>query len=196
VRKVFFPGWPQPARQVIFSAADLGMDVSGVCLRTAQALASENAGKVCLVEADFQSRALEQGYGRTSTDGGDSSGTAGAMRMSSRQISDNLWFVSADLFLGSAENEHSAPWLRSRLGELRSAFDYSVVHAGPVPGAGGTALLAHLADGLVLGLEAHRTRRLAAKKVKELLEAVNVRLLGVVLSERRFPIPEKLYRRV
>ena len=196
VRKVFFPGWPQPARQVVFSGADPEMDVSGLCVKTAQALAADNAGKVCLVEADFRSRALDQSYGRTSTDGGDCSGTAGAMRKSSPQISDNLWLVSADVFLGSAENAHSAPWLRSRLGELRRAFDYAVVHAAPVSGPGGTALLAHLTDGLVLGLEAHRTRRLAARKVKEHLEAVNVRVLGIVLSERRFPIPERLYRRL
>jgi hypothetical protein len=194
VRKVFFPGWPQPARQVVFSAADPEIDVTGLCMRTAHALAAENAGRVCLVEADFHSRALEQSYGRTSTDGGDCSGTAGAMRKSSPQISDNLWLVPADAFLGSAENAHSAPWLRSRLGELRRAFDFAVVHAGPVSGPGGTALLAHLADGLVLGLEAHRTRRLASQKVKEQLQAVNVRVLGIVLSGRRFPIPEMLYR--
>jgi len=195
VRKVFSPGWPQPARQVVFSAADVAMDVSRICFRIAQALATEG-GKVCLVEADFRSRSLAQSYGRTSTDGGDSSGTAGVMQKSSPQISDNLWLVSADVFLGSAENAHSAPWLRTRLGELRRTYDYALIHAGPVSGTGGTPLLAHLTDGLVLGLEAHRTRRLVAKKVKEHLEAANVRLLGIVLSERRFPIPERLYRRL
>ena len=37
VGKVFFPGGPQPARQVVFSAADPEMDVSGLCMRTASA---------------------------------------------------------------------------------------------------------------------------------------------------------------
>lgn len=100
------------------------------------------------------------------------------------------------MFLGSVENAHSAPWLRSHLGELRRAFDYALIHAAPVSGTGGTALLAHLADGLVLGLEAHRTRRLAARKVKEPLEAVKVRVLGIVLDGRRFPVPGRLYRRL
>ena len=33
-----------------------------------------------------------------------------------------------------------------------------------------------------------------AMKAKESLEASNVRLLGAILSERTFPIPEALYR--
>jgi Mrp family chromosome partitioning ATPase len=196
VRKVFVPGWPRPARQVVFSAASPEVDMTSICFRTAETLASEGAGRICLVEADLRSRALERNFGRTVDVGHSGSEVTGAVRESSRQVSHNLWIVSADTFLGEPENANSAIWLRGRLGDLRREFDYSVIHCAPATEWAGMALLANLADGLVLGLEAHRTRRLAAKSLRDQLVAANVRLLGIVLTERRFPIPERLYRRL
>lgn len=196
VRKVFVPGWPRPARQVVFSGAGPEIDMTQICMRTAQALAAAGAGKTCLVETDLRSGAMETGFGGTSNDGVDILKTAGAMRKSCHQISANLWIVPAEVFLATPENGDSALWLRSRLGELRREFDYAVIQAAPPVNWSGTTLLAHLADGLVLGLEAHRTRRLVARNVRDQLVAANVRVLGIVLTERRFPIPEALYRRL
>jgi len=56
--------------------------------------------------------------------------------------------------------------------------------------------MAQIADGVVLVVSAERTRRAAACKIKEMLEAAQVRLLGAVLSDREFPIPERIYRRL
>ena len=49
---------------------------------------------------------------------------------------------------------------------------------------------------VVLVVQANSTRREAARKGKESLDSANVRLLGVVLNERTFPIPEVLYRKI
>jgi Mrp family chromosome partitioning ATPase len=43
-------------------------------------------------------------------------------------------------------------------------------------------------------LEANSTRRITARKAKKTLEDGNVRVLGTVLNNRTFPIPEKIYR--
>jgi Mrp family chromosome partitioning ATPase len=56
--------------------------------------------------------------------------------------------------------------------------------------------MAQFADGIILVLSAHRTRRAMARKIKETLEAAQVRILGTVLSDRVFPIPERIYRRL
>lgn len=196
VRRVFFPGWPRPARQVVICAAEKGLSVATLCCRTAELLAMEGVGKVCLVEGSFDDREVERRFGGTSSDGDVSFQTTGAVRTSSRQIKHGLWLVSAHAFLKTRENLHSAAWLRSRLGELRREFDYAVIHAPSAGERQDTALLAHLADGLVLALDAHRTRRQAASRIREQLMQANVRLLGVVLQDRTFPIPEKLYQRL
>jgi Mrp family chromosome partitioning ATPase len=196
IRQVFLPGFPRPARQVVFSAADPHTKTASLCLRTAAVMAAEYSLRVCVVEADFQARSLEKEFGGTSTGGRDDPELAGAVRMSSLQITNHLRLVPAEEFLGTAENALSASWLRSRIGALRREFDYALFHAPSLGRGSGASLLGHLTDGLVLVIEAHRTRRTTAQAIHESLQSSNLRLLGAVLSERRFPIPEGLYRRL
>jgi hypothetical protein len=195
VRQVFSPGFPRPARQVVFSAALPEQKIGRLCARIGETLAS-NSLDVCLVEADLRTRSLQINFGGTSTDGRETPDLAGAVRKSSLQLSSHLWLVPAEVFVGEKANLHSVLWLRSRLGVLRREFDYTVIHA-PAFGAGTEpCLLGHLADGIILVLEANRTRRATANSIRESLNSFNVRLLGAVLSERTFPIPEGLYRRL
>jgi hypothetical protein len=195
VRRVFVPGWPRPARQVVFSAADVETDVSRLCQLVGEVLASEKAGNVCLVEANARTFALEKSLGGTSNDGACVSQGTGAVRRSSRQIARNLFLVPGSFF-SLPEGSASLPWMQARLGELRDQFEFTVIHADWAGAGTGTSLLAHLADGMVLGIAAHRTRRAPAQKIHEHLLLTDVRLLGVVLSERTFAIPEMLYRRL
>jgi succinoglycan biosynthesis transport protein ExoP len=56
--------------------------------------------------------------------------------------------------------------------------------------------LGQLTDGLVLVLEANSTRREAALRITENLNAAHVQILGAVLNKRTFPIPGPLYSRL
>ena len=62
VRQVFLPGWPKPARQVVFCAVE-GGEVDEICLRVGQVLAAQIPGSVALVEAHLQSTEESGGYG-------------------------------------------------------------------------------------------------------------------------------------
>jgi len=90
----------------------------------------------------------------------------------------------------------SGSWLRERLNELRRTFDYTILYGPPASLGSEAALLASLCDGMVLVVQANSTRRVTAQKVKEKLQAANARLLGTVLSERTFPIPETIYKKL
>jgi Mrp family chromosome partitioning ATPase len=196
VRSVFLPGWPRPAHQVVFSAADDHSDGAAVCIAAAELLARENGVRVCLVEVNLRHPTLEQSFGGTSSNGVVLEGATGSLRKSSRQLRNNLWLVTRALFFGSPENATNLPWLRSRLGDLRREFDYSIVHGPLASGTSDSPLIAHLADGLVLTVDARRTRRVTAQRARDQLVACNVRLLGAVMLDRAFPIPERLYRRI
>ena len=94
------------------------------------------------------------------------------------------------------EESGTGRYWRSRLAELRNEFEYAVIH-GPAAGISSeAALLGQLTDGIILVLGAHSTRRATARKIKETLEAAQSRILGTVLSERAFPVPERIYRRL
>ena len=80
--------------------------------------------------------------------------------------------------------------------ELREKFDYVLIDAAPLGSSTDAVLLGQKADGLVLIVEAHSTRREAARIAKETLAASKVNVLGAILNNRTFPIPESLYRRL
>jgi Mrp family chromosome partitioning ATPase len=86
--------------------------------------------------------------------------------------------------------------MRSRLAELRSAFDYVLIDSAPMNVSRDAIVLGGFTDGVVLVLKAHSSRRETARSAVQDLAAANVRTLGAVLNQRTFPIPEKLYRRL
>ena len=196
VRRIFFPGWPRPARQVVFSAVDQSHDVGGICIQVARTLETQTPGTVCVVEANRNGLELENTYGRTTGEPVSVVPRAGWLRKSSRQVSARLWFMPLEVFIGEDQTELSASWLRGRMGQLRLDFDFTVVHAAPAGRSTEAALLGQVSDGVILVLEANATRRIAAQQSRAMLQTANARLLGAVLSERTFPIPEALYRQL
>jgi protein-tyrosine kinase len=195
VRQVFFPGWPKPARQVVFSAVDPATDTSEICLQVALTLSAQVSGSACLVEADESGHGLQQAVEKRGLSLVPAQGSVNMLE-SSRPLSNHLCLVPRNVFLGENENGSSGLRLRDRLAELRRSFDYTLIH-GPASGTcTEAALLGSLCDGVVLVVEANSTRRVTAQKVKERLHSANARLLGAVLSQRTFPIPQAIYRRL
>jgi len=195
VRQVFLPGWPKPAHQVVFSSVDPETDISAICMQVGLALSAQVAGTTCLVEANLNGPRLEQVLENNGLDLVPNQERS-ALRDSSRRLSNELWLMSRSVFFGEHESGWSGAWLRDRLAELRQRYDYSVIYGPPAGTCSEAALLASLCDGMVLVVEADSTRRVAAQKVKEKLHSANARLLGAVLSERTFPIPDAIYRRL
>jgi protein-tyrosine kinase len=193
VQQVFFPGWPKRAHQVVFSAVDADTDIGSICMQVGLALSAQVSGTTCLVEANLTSPGLEHEVERNGHDLIADSPRS-AFREPASRLSNELWLIPRSAFLGEQETALSASWLRERLAELRQTFNYTVLY-GPPAGAGSeAALLASLCDGMVLVVEANSTRRVAAQKVKEKLHSANARLLGAVLSQRAFPIPQAIYK--
>ncbi len=84
---------------------------------------------------------------------------------------------------------------RALQAELREAFNYHPHRCASVLSCETEAtLLGQLADGMVLIVEANHNRRDTVLRTKEQLESAHVKLLGAVLDQRTFPIPEGLYR--
>jgi Mrp family chromosome partitioning ATPase len=109
------------------------------------------------------------------------------------RVAGNLWLLPSSSNDGKAVTRAS---LHLYLGAVRNSFDYSIVVGPPAAEPTATTAMAQVADGIVLILSAQRTRRITARKVKEKLELAQARLLGIVLSDRAFPIPERIYRRL
>lgn len=187
VRRVFFAGG-EPVKKVVFSAAETNIDVASICSQAARALALETRTQVALVDharGDASSSFICAPSRRNES-----------IRSWSTQMETNLWRVPGN-WVGEcgAESGTGLHWLPC-LEKLQSEFEYIVVQ-GPAAGVSSEAiLLGQLTDGIILVLSARSTRKATARKIKETLDAAHCRILGTVLSERTFPIPEQIYRRL
>jgi len=195
VQQVFLTGRNKRARQVVFSAVDQETDVSSLCMSLGEVLSRQDSGTTCVVEA-LPCPSAEGAVEDSAIAPANYQKRFGVLRDGSRQLSSRLWFMPSNVLRDGNDGKFSALWLRGRLAELRLEFDYTVLQ-GPAAGVHSeAALLGRLCDGVVLVLRANSTRRAAAQRVKEMLHAANARLLGTVLSERTFPIPESIYKRL
>jgi hypothetical protein len=192
VRRVFFASGGKPVRQVVFSAAEADTDVASICDRVGQALALETRAHIAMVAREPRTEEMVREMVRAHPRHAGS----GVIKSCSAQVGKNLWRVPGFGLPDCREESGTGPYWLSYLAGLRIEFDYAVIH-GPVAGISSeAAVLGKLADGIILVLGAHSTRRATARKIKETLEASQARILGTVLSERTFPVPERIYRRL
>jgi Mrp family chromosome partitioning ATPase len=79
---------------------------------------------------------------------------------------------------------------------LRQAFDWVLMGMPAAADCQDYLLFSHNSDGIILILEAGKTRWQAAQKVKTCLASQGGNLLGAILNNRRYPIPEMIYARL
>lgn len=79
---------------------------------------------------------------------------------------------------------------------LRRQFDLVLIDAPPVTSTSESIILSRQTDGVVLVIQAERTRWPSAKIVCERISATGGKVLGTVLNKRRFYIPEMFYKRL
>jgi Mrp family chromosome partitioning ATPase len=195
VQRVFFLPGPDAPRLVAFCGVDQGDESSLMCARASEILAARATGRVCLIDADRHSPSLHARYG-IENQPGDTDGVGPRVAQNAaRQVGGgNLWLVPAGSRTAGREGIVFLDCARDQVSILREQFDYVLIAAPPVNLSADAIVFGQLVDGVILVVKAGSTRRAAAMKAKESLEASNVRVLGAILSERTYPIPEALYR--
>lgn len=189
VRQVFFSSGPIPVRQVVFSAADAETDVETICARAGEVLSEETTSDIAVVGGNGLGKRRERSD--ADLDSGAESVEAAGSGLAALDGSRNLWFLPAREGTGwGARN-----LMKTYLDDIRREFPYSIVQ-GPSMGDCEALPVAESTDGMILVLSAQHTRRVAATRIRQVIADAQVRLLGTVLTDREFPIPEKIYRRL
>jgi len=189
VRRVFFSGETPSVKRVVFSAAEPQTDVGSICDQVGRVLALETSADIAIISRNSPPQAVPlRVHGACPS----KTGIKGLFS----QIEVNLWRVPLSDLRERPQDCGTGQYWTSLLAELHNDFEYVVIH-GPAAGTSSeSALLGQLADGIILVLEAHQTRKAIARKIIEMLQGSHTRILGTVLSERTFPVPERLYRRL
>jgi capsular exopolysaccharide synthesis family protein len=95
---------------------------------------------------------------------------------------ENLWVLPSGPLPAAPADLLGSPRMDAVIAKLTERADVVLFDAPPVVAVTDAALLATKLDGLLLVLRAGATRRDFAERAKELLERINVRIVGVVLT--------------
>jgi hypothetical protein len=188
VRRVFFATGAQPVKQIVFSAVEPNTDLAHICDQVGRALALETPADIAIVGRERRVEPMSRPHFHHAR--------SSAIKTRSTREANNLWRVPGFGACECTENLGTGPYWLSCLAELRNEFEYAVIHGAAAGISSEAEVLGRLADGIILVLEAHSTRRATARKIKQTLEGAQARILGTVLSERRFPIPDRIYQRL
>jgi receptor protein-tyrosine kinase len=194
IQRIFLSANGSAPRQVVLCGVDAENGSSSVCAMAGRTLAVNSSRKVCLVDANVRSPRLAFMFGIDGTN--PFSGTSAPLRDQCVQVGNNLWLAGPSILADNSRVLLPPVELKERLTQLRDEFEYMLIDAPGTSVCGDAQLLGLVADAAILVIEANSTRRLTARKAKESLDAAGVRLLGTILHNRSFPIPESLYKRL
>jgi len=194
-----FPGTNQGSPRIaLFASLEGESGCGSICARAGKILASRAEGPVCVVDANFAAPSLHEYFGVENIRGlVEATVESGPIQNFALQIPEHdLWLMPSGKLATQLRFPTIAEGLRARIKELRDTFRYVVIHSGPLRLQTSAMQLSRWTDGVVLVVEANSTRKEAARRVKDNLAAANVSVLGVVLNNRAFPIPDAIYRRL
>lgn len=186
VRELFLASGTRSIRQVVLSAVESRINVAPICEQIARTLSSETSSEVALVDwlEKFDKKPSLYAQSRNSS----------SLKSHSAPLAANLWRVGRNCF---GEDDSPAGMQRlSWLAKLRDEFEFAVIVGPPAGVSSEAALLGQITDGLILVIGAHSTRKATAKQIIRTLQASQSRILGTVLCDRTFPIPQRLYSRL
>jgi succinoglycan biosynthesis transport protein ExoP len=189
VQRVFLkPG--EESRVVVVSGMESRNGCSWICARMAEMLATQTTGSVCVVDANLRSPGLHREFGVPNF-----YGLTNALQVSEpirRFVTPlshpNLWLLTSGAEVEGMQNMRGSDRMRALLPELQREFDDVLLDAPPLGSGDDSVVLGRSAEGVILVLRANSSRRDMARKAVRNLEKANVRVLGVVLNYRTFPV--------
>ncbi len=194
IRKVYIPGHRGGHRHVAFSSLERTGVRPWLSARIGKLLAEQVSENVCVVEVDRNAKLFRELITENAPETAEFAGPLGSEL--THRVGHNLWLCPASAFLREDTWTPRTDIVRHRLSRLRREFGYLVIHTPPFCVGDEAVLMGQLSEGLVLVVEAHISRRAVAIRARRMLETMKVPLLGTILDQRTFPVPESIYRRI
>ncbi|HJV66436.1 MAG TPA: CpsD/CapB family tyrosine-protein kinase [Geomonas sp.] len=187
-----------PGKTIQFISARPGEGVSSVVREFARAAALRFNKRVLIMDAAHHNPTqhlnfrIPQGFGWREALGG---GTP--MLKACFQGGDKNLFVSPiSVAAGLTPRIHDEAACTALFSELRQNFELIVIDSSPATVSSDSLALTRFVDGVVLVLEAEKTRWQVAETVKNRILKNGGNILGVIFNKRRFYIPDSVYSRL
>ena len=200
LRRHLMPNSKHGAPKVVMVAAtDHGEGGTTTAAVLASTLARSGQTKILLVDANLRTPALDEVF-----DQGQGHKLLG---LSDQVLSEapldqiiygtdiqNLFFMPCGSAVSSPSYMFDSEPIIGMLSALREKFDFIIFDGSPLRDYSESSFLAGKMDGVILVVEAERTKIEVVKKIRKDLESTGVKILGIVLNKKRNYIPDFLER--
>ena len=107
---------------------------------------------------------------------------------------ENLTFITSGTVPSNPVELLGSDEMKNLLSELKARFDYIVIDTPPLISVTDPGILGAQVDGVLLVIQAGRTQRGIVRHAIELLHQAQAKLLGYVLTNIEYHLPEYIYR--
>src|SRR5262249_17790830 len=200
LRRHLLPNSKHGATRVIMVAAtDHGEGGTTTAAILASTLARSGSTKILLVDANLRTPALdevfEQGQGQKLLGLSDQVLSNAPLDNTIYQTDiPNLSFMPCGKAITSPSYMFDSEPIVTMLSTLREKFDFVIFDGSPLRDYSESSFLAGKMDGVILVVEAERTKAEIVRKIRKDLESTGVNILGVVLNKKKNYIPDYLER--
>lgn len=187
----------KPPRTIVVTSSihSEGKTITSLNLAVSMAQAI-NKPKVLLVDADLRKGRIAKYLGAKQQAG------LSEVLMGKAEIKDVLFNLDVEnlTFVDSgAVPENPAELLASNdmkyfLSEMKAKFDYVIIDTPPIISVTDSGIVGKQADGILMVVQAGRTQRGIVKRARELLYQSQSKILGYVLTNIEYHLPEYIYR--
>ena len=187
----------QRTRTLLFIGAQNGEGTSTTVREFARVVAAELGHRVLLIDADQGFGGHAEFFGVTHETALSEVAESGRYETAISGTDEPTLFVAQLAPRGVPVSKLTAQTDFSGIFDaLREDFEFLLVDVPPISDSSDALLVVREVDGVVMVIEAERTRWQVARQLRDRLEKQGGRVLGVVLNKRRFYIPRAIYRRL
>ena len=186
----------KPSRTILFVSSRPGEGASKLVRELAVLASGELGQRVALIDAGRGAGGHHEHFGIQLEAGFDD------VVSGLRQLEAVMQEVDGGgLFLGCIAAGHAPsstvladPKFEDIVKELRERFSLVLFDAPPLAESSDALVMVPASDGVIMVIEAERTRWQVAQNAKERMAIQGANILGVILNRRRFHIPQFIYK--
>jgi capsular exopolysaccharide synthesis family protein len=181
-------------KTLLFTGTSQGSGASKISADFASSLAVAFQHKVLLIDANLRTPGIHKFFKNHNATGLFDIFLDRRPRIE-KNISSNLYIVTCnknitqeiDSFFGSERFDEF-------IGQISESFDYVILDGPPVTSFSESLSIGAKVSGVILIIEAGKTRQSVAVKAKNEIEGAGGNFLGVVLNKRKYYIPQWVYK--
>ena len=177
-------------KAVLFLGTTRGDGTSTAAFNFAQSLAQDRDARVMYINGDLRAPSAVT----STTDAGLSNLAESEVYVPPTALHGNVHVLPSGRNYADPAVLFQSKRFRSFMAQVSQQFDYVIVDGPPLDEAPESVALCTHVDGVILTIDAQRTRRRTALRAKLRVEQVGGRLLGVVLNRRKYYVPDWLYK--